>query len=59
MTETMTLTCPACTADLMRPPGVLQGEILPCHDCGAELEVTRLDPMEAHQAAEVGEDWSE
>lgn len=37
----------------------LQGEIVDCPDCGAELEVVQRDPVELDRAPEVQEDWGE
>lgn len=54
-----TLPCPECDAGLELAAGLLQGEILACDDCGAELEVTSLDPMTVELAPEVQEDWGE
>jgi alpha-aminoadipate carrier protein LysW len=35
------------------------GEILPCAECSAELEVTGLAPLTVAVAPEVEEDWGE
>jgi alpha-aminoadipate carrier protein LysW len=35
------------------------GEILPCGECLAELEVTLLEPLTLALAPEVEEDWGE
>lgn len=37
----------------------LQGEIVDCPDCGAELEVVDRDPVELDLAPEIEEDWGE
>jgi alpha-aminoadipate carrier protein LysW len=39
--------------------GVLLGEILPCGECLAELEVLSLEPPSLSLAPEVEEDWGE
>jgi alpha-aminoadipate carrier protein LysW len=36
-----------------------RGEIVPCGDCGAELEVVERDPPELRLAPEEEEDWGE
>jgi len=63
MTDTTTLTttceCPECAATLQPGSDLMQGEILACDDCGAELEVTGLDPLTLELAPEVQEDWGE
>lgn len=52
-------TCPECDAVITfsRPP--LSGEVVRCSDCGAELEVTSVDPLVLELAPEVEEDWGE
>lgn len=51
--------CPICDAELVLEQGTLENEIVPCTDCGAELEVTSLDPLRLEEAPEVEEDWGE
>ena len=41
------------------PADTVEGEILVCPDCAAELEVTAVDPPTLALAPEVGEDWGE
>ncbi|GAB4127325.1 MAG: lysine biosynthesis protein LysW [Roseiflexaceae bacterium] len=55
----MTATCPECEASISLPSGTVEGEIVTCPDCGAELEVISVDPPELALAPEVGEDWGE
>jgi alpha-aminoadipate/glutamate carrier protein LysW len=57
-TETTTA-CPECDAQIKREEGVMANEILPCEECGAELEVTSLEPFSLALAPEVEEDWGE
>lgn len=60
MTKTSTeATCPECEGTIVVPADVMQGEILPCDDCGVELEVRALEPIELATAPEVQEDWGE
>jgi alpha-aminoadipate carrier protein LysW len=51
--------CPECAALLGVPRGTVTGEILPCGECLAELEVTDLAPCTLVLAPEVEEDWGE
>ncbi|MGC2191191.1 MAG: lysine biosynthesis protein LysW [Candidatus Dormiibacterota bacterium] len=51
--------CPECSALLGVPRGTVTGEILPCGECLAELEVTALAPVSLALAPEVEEDWGE
>jgi len=52
-------TCPECEADVHVDEDVDKGEIVSCPDCGAELEVVGLDPIELDLAPEEEEDWGE
>ena len=51
--------CPECGAPVQVDEGTLENEILPCAECGAELEVVSLDPPTLALAPEVEEDWGE
>jgi alpha-aminoadipate carrier protein LysW len=51
--------CPECAAEIQLPAGTVLHELLPCPDCGAELEVLCLDPIDIDLAPEVQEDWGE
>ena len=52
-------TCPECEATLTIPTDAVEGEIVPCPDCGAELEVVSVAPVTLALAPEVQEDWGE
>ena len=54
-----TAPCPECDAQITREEGVMANEILPCGECGAELEVMTLEPFALELAPEVEEDWGE
>ncbi len=51
--------CPECAADVSLPDNVMKGEIVQCGGCGAELEVTSLNPLTLDLAPEEEEDWGE
>lgn len=51
--------CIECAAEISVPGDVMQGEILTCGDCGAELEVTALEPLTLELAPMEMEDWGE
>jgi len=51
--------CPECEAAISLPQGTVEGEILSCPDCGAELEVVGLNPPVLSLAPEEEEDWGE
>jgi alpha-aminoadipate/glutamate carrier protein LysW len=50
--------CPECGADVSASAAE-KGEILNCQDCGVELEVTSVDPVELSLAPKEEEDWGE
>ena len=50
--------CTECAGNIIASPR-LQGEILDCNECGAELEVLRLSPITLQLAPKVEEDWGE
>ena len=54
-----TTSCPECGAEITSDDSTVQGEILPCPDCGVELEVTALEPLTVAPAPEEEEDWGE
>jgi alpha-aminoadipate carrier protein LysW len=59
MSTVLTAQCPECEADVQLAADVERGEIVPCADCGAELEVVQRDPLELRLAPEEEEDWGE
>ncbi len=54
-----TVMCPECEAELTLGENVEESEIIVCPDCGVELEVVSVDPLEVEMAPEVEEDWGE
>lgn len=59
ITTNTTTFCPECDADVEIPADAMENELISCHDCGAELEIISLDPLELDLAPEVEEDWGE
>jgi len=54
----MTAICPECEAEItLNSP--LRGEIVPCPECGADLEVTSINPIVLELAPMEQEDWGE
>lgn len=51
--------CPECDAEVGVPPDAMENELLACAECGIELEIMNLDPIELELAPEVEEDWGE
>jgi len=53
--------CPACYFVFELDDGTIVGEVIPCPDCGVDLEITAIENEEASaEVAEmVEEDWGE
>jgi alpha-aminoadipate carrier protein LysW len=51
--------CPECAADVPVSADAMQNELIACPECGAELEIVSLNPVELDLAPEVEEDWGE
>jgi alpha-aminoadipate carrier protein LysW len=51
--------CPVCGGSVDVGTQVMMGELLDCGDCGSELEVRNLSPLELHEAPMAAEDWGE
>ncbi|MGB0388336.1 MAG: lysine biosynthesis protein LysW [Ardenticatenaceae bacterium] len=54
-----TVACIECAADVSFESDVMEGEIAQCPECGIELEVLSITPLEVDLAPEVEEDWGE
>ena len=52
-------TCPTCDQPVPVPADAIEGEILACAGCEAEVELLRVQPPEIALAPELGEDWGE
>lgn len=51
--------CVVCDGAIRLSEGTVPGELIPCPDCGTELEVLSLDPVVFGEAPVVQEDWGE
>ncbi len=59
-TESATIVkCLECEANTEMPKDFLIGEIVPCGDCGCEMEVASVEPLTLELAPEIEEDWGE
>ncbi len=58
-TKTLKAACPECDAEIVATETPFVHEILPCADCGMELEVVAVEPLQLLPAPEVEEDWGE
>ncbi|MFQ5408502.1 MAG: lysine biosynthesis protein LysW [Anaerolineales bacterium] len=57
-TVTTSTECPECLGPVQLSAAEL-GEILVCNDCGVELEIRNLSPLQIALAPEEAEDWGE
>jgi alpha-aminoadipate carrier protein LysW len=57
-TVTTTAVCPECEAALTLA-NVMEGEIVVCPDCGVDLEVLAVAPVQLALAPQEAEDWGE
>jgi alpha-aminoadipate carrier protein LysW len=55
----MTAPCPECDTPVPLDAETVIGEVVPCPDCGADLEVTALQPPVLGLAPPEEEDWGE
>jgi len=42
----MQIICPDCDVELPIPDNAYPGQIIDCHNCGAEIQITNLEPIE-------------
>jgi len=50
--------CPVCGLQLEQN-NLIKNELFSCPDCGAELEVIEINPLEVKEAPKEEEDWGE
>lgn len=55
----MVAKCIECDANIDVDSNVEPGEIIDCPDCGTELEVKNIDPLQLDYAPKEEEDWGE
>jgi alpha-aminoadipate/glutamate carrier protein LysW len=55
----LTANCPECETEITLEEGTIIGEIIVCPDCGLDLEIISLDPIELDLAPMEEEDWGE
>ncbi|MFN2591646.1 MAG: lysine biosynthesis protein LysW [Candidatus Dormibacteria bacterium] len=56
---TMQKECPECAAVVLLKDDVEKGEIVSCAECGADLEVVEVAPVQLAPAPPEDEDWGE
>lgn len=52
-----TTACPECSEDVYVDADSEQGETVTCDECGTELEIVGLDPIELDVYEEDGDDY--
>lgn len=52
-------TCPVCGKELELGESTVRNELFECSDCGTELEVTEVNPLEVKEAPKEEEDWGQ
>jgi alpha-aminoadipate carrier protein LysW len=53
--------CPSCYIEIELDESTIEGEVIPCPDCGVDLEITKIeeDKVELIVAELAEEDWGE
>ncbi len=52
MTQTNKIICPDCGLEIVQPEGLMIGDIVECGDCGTEVEILSLDPLQYRELIE-------
>ena len=52
-------TCPECGVEIYLDYDALDGELIECEECGADLEVISSNPLQFENAPEEEADWGE
>lgn len=52
MTDNQKIICPDCQAEIKRTEGMAVGDILECGECGTEVEILSLEPLEYRELIE-------
>ena len=53
------LVCLECCAEWQADEELEKGEIIICPECGLEMEVIEIEPLQLAEAPEEEEDWGE
>ena len=50
-----TTICPECSEDVYVDPDSVQGDVISCDECGTDLQIVGLDPIELdiHEAGDL------
>lgn len=52
MTDNKKVVCPDCGAEIKKNEGMVVGDILECEECGTEVEILSLDPLQYKELVE-------
>ncbi len=44
--------CPDCKAEIVKPEGMMVGDILECPECGTEVEILSIEPLNYKELTE-------
>ncbi|MGD8450850.1 MAG: lysine biosynthesis protein LysW [Phycisphaerae bacterium] len=51
--------CVICGGTVPVPADAIPGELIECAECGGELEIVAVDPLELAEAPTEEEDWGQ
>jgi alpha-aminoadipate carrier protein LysW len=51
--------CPVCGGTVTLGGDIVEGELIPCAECGSELEVKTVSPLMLAEAPTEEEDWGQ
>lgn len=51
--------CPVCGGSVTLGDDTVEGELVPCNECGSDLEVKSVKPLTLAEAPKEEEDWGE
>lgn len=51
--------CPVCDFPIRPQERIVVSEVIPCPDCGSDLEVAGVEPFSLVEAPHAEEDWGE
>jgi len=54
-----TTACPECSEDVYVDADSEQGDVVTCDECGTDLEIVGLDPIELDIHEDTGDDFKE
>jgi alpha-aminoadipate carrier protein LysW len=52
MTQMNKIICPDCEAEIKQPERLMIGDILECSECGTEVEILSLEPLQYRELIE-------